>query len=93
MHHKALQHTMTMGNGTQKCLYNREQVLCLMCRRHRVLLGASGSVAAIKVVQLAHLLAEFAEIKLVLTKAAKHFVQQDDLPFKIHGMACSFVIM
>lgn len=59
------------------------------CRRHRVLLGASGSVAAIKVVELAHLLAEFAEVKMVLTKAARHFVQHDGLPFAIHGAACS----
>lgn len=54
-------------------------------------MGASGSVAAIKVVELAHLLAEFAEVKLVLTKAARHFIQQDDLPFSIHGTACSLV--
>ncbi|KAL3151339.1 hypothetical protein ABBQ38_013171 [Trebouxia sp. C0009 RCD-2024] len=54
-------------------------------RRPRILLGASGSVAAIKVVELAYLLAEFAEVKLVLTKAARHFVQQDDLPFTVHG--------
>lgn len=53
--------------------------------RHKVLLGASGSVAAIKVVELAYLLAEFAEVKLVLTKAARHFIQQDGLPFIIHG--------
>ena len=52
-------------------------------------MGASGSVAAIKVVELAHLLAEFAEVKLVLTQAARHFIQQDDLPFSIHGTACS----
>ena len=60
-----------------------------VCSRHKVLLGASGSVAAIKVVELAYLLAEFAEVKLVLTKAARHFIQQDGLPFIIHGMACS----
>lgn len=51
-------------------------------------MGASGSVAAIKVVELAHLLAEFADVKLVLTKAARHFVQEDILPFAIHGAAC-----
>ena len=61
----------------------------LVCSCHKVLLGASGSVAAIKVVELAYLLAEFAEVKLVLTKAARHFIQQDGLPFVIHGMACS----
>ena len=64
-------------------------VLLFVCSRHRVLLGASGSVAAIKVVELAYLLADFAEVKLVLTKAARHFIQQDGLPFVIHGMACS----
>ena len=62
---------------------------CFVCRRRRVLLGASGSVAAIKVVELASLLAEFAEVKLVLTKAARHFIQQDGLPFVIHGMTCN----
>ena len=51
------------------------------------MLGASGSVAAIKVVELAHLLAEFAEVQLVLTKAARNFVQQEDVPFRIHGTA------
>ena len=64
-----------------------------MCRRPRILLGASGSVAAIKVAELADLLAEFAEVKLVLTKAARHFVTQEDLPFEILGTACSFVFM
>lgn len=64
----------------------------IVCRRPRILLGASGSVAAIKVVELAYLLAEFAEVKLVLTKAARHFVQQDDLPFTVHGVAYSLLL-
>ncbi|KAL3160492.1 hypothetical protein ABBQ32_010803 [Trebouxia sp. C0010 RCD-2024] len=64
----------------------------IVCRRPRILLGGSGSVAAIKVVELAYLLAEFAEVKLVLTKAARHFVQHDDLPFTIHGVACTILL-
>lgn len=57
-------------------------------KRPKVLLGASGSVAAIKVVELAHLLAAFAEVKIVATKAARHFIQEDELPAAvqpIHG--------
>ena len=59
-------------------------------RRPKVLLGVSGSVAAIKVVELAHLLAAFAEVKIVATKAARHFIQEDELPTAvqpIHGKA------
>lgn len=54
----------------------------------KVILGVSGSVAAIKIVELAHLLAAFAEVKIVATKAAKHFIQEDELPAAvqpIHG--------
>ena len=56
--------------------------------RPKVLLGVSGSVAAIKVVELAHLLAAFAEVKIVATKAARHFIQECELPAAvqpIHG--------
>jgi hypothetical protein len=59
-------------------------------KRPKVLLGVSGSVAAIKVVELAHLLAAFAEVKIVATKAARHFIQEDELPAAvqpIHGTA------
>ena len=59
-------------------------------KQPKVLLGVSGSVAAIKVVELAHLLAAFAEVKIVATKAARHFIQEDELPaavLPIHGSA------
>ena len=65
--------------------FTHTAVLFGIRRRPRVLLGASGSVAAIKVTELAHLLTEFADVKLVLTSAARHFVQQSDLPFRAHG--------
>lgn len=42
-------------------------------RRPRVLLCVCGSVAAVKVPQLACALAEFAEVKVALSKAAEHF--------------------
>ena len=49
-------------------------------RRPRVLLGASGSVAAIKLGQLAALLLEFAEVRVVATRSARYFFQDPDLP-------------
>jgi len=41
-------------------------------------------------VELAHLLAAFAEVKIVATKAARHFIQEHELPAAaqpIHGKA------
>ncbi len=55
-------------------------------RGPRVLLGASGSVAAIKIMELAHLLAAFAEVKIVATKAARHFIQEDELPAAVRPL-------
>lgn len=55
-------------------------------KRPKVILGASGSVAAIKVMELAHLLAAFAEVKVVATKAARHFIQEDELPVAARPM-------
>ncbi|KAG2493200.1 hypothetical protein HYH03_008620 [Edaphochlamys debaryana] len=49
-------------------------------RRPRVLLGATGSVASIKVAALCQLLLEFADVKLVVTSSAKNFINEDDLP-------------
>jgi phosphopantothenoylcysteine decarboxylase len=56
--------------------------------RPRVLLGVSGSVAAIRVGQLAHLLCNYAEVKVVATTAARHFLKDADFPkacLPIHG--------
>lgn len=61
----------------------------LVCRTARVLLGVSGSVAAIKAAELAHQLAAFADVKLVATTAARHFIDAQDLPpsvLPVHGM-------
>lgn len=49
-------------------------------RRPRILLAASGSVAAIKLPELARLLAEFADVRLLLTAAARKFVAEADFP-------------
>lgn len=46
----------------------------------RVLLAASGSVAAIKLPELARLLAEFADVRLLMTEAARKFVSEADFP-------------
>uniref|UniRef100_K3WBB5 Flavoprotein domain-containing protein n=1 Tax=Globisporangium ultimum (strain ATCC 200006 / CBS 805.95 / DAOM BR144) TaxID=431595 RepID=K3WBB5_GLOUD len=45
-------------------------------RKPRILLCASGSVATVKVPELALKLAEFAEVKLVVTKAGDFFLQK-----------------
>ena len=42
--------------------------------RPRVLLGISGSVAAVKAYELYREITEFADVKVVVTKAAMHFV-------------------
>lgn len=62
---------------------------CLARRKARVLLGVSGSVAAIKIAQLAHSLAAFSDVKIVATTAARHFINEEDLPVSVlplHGM-------
>lgn len=48
-------------------------------RRPRVLLGASGSVAAVKLPALALQLSEFADVRLVLTKSADFFLAQAEV--------------
>ncbi len=49
-------------------------------RRPRILLGATGSVAAIKVAELARHLAAVAEVRIIATDAAKHFIDEAQLP-------------
>ncbi|KAK6924722.1 Flavoprotein [Dillenia turbinata] len=49
-------------------------------RKPRILLAASGSVAAIKFGNLCHCFAEWAEVKAVATKAALHFIEKEALP-------------
>lgn len=48
---------------------------CCICRSN-VLIGVTGSVAAIKLEELAEKLSEFATIKIVTTAAAKHFLDR-----------------
>ncbi|TYI27940.1 hypothetical protein ES332_A05G210300v1 [Gossypium tomentosum] len=49
-------------------------------RKPRVLLAASGSVAAIKFGNLCHCFSEWAEVKAVATKASLHFIDIASLP-------------
>lgn len=49
-------------------------------RRPRILLAASGSVAAIKFANLCHCFSEWAEVKAVATHASLHFVDRVALP-------------
>jgi phosphopantothenoylcysteine decarboxylase len=46
----------------------------------RVLLAASGSVAAIKFESLCRIFSEWAEVRAVATKSALHFVDRSSLP-------------
>lgn len=59
----------------------REQMQAdLSLRKPRILLAASGSVAAIKFGNLCHCFAEWAEVKAVATKASLHFIDRATLP-------------
>ncbi|CAN4077744.1 unnamed protein product [Withania somnifera] len=49
-------------------------------RRPRILLAASGSVAAIKFANLCRCFSEWAEVKAVATKSALHFIDKASLP-------------
>ncbi|KAM7264773.1 hypothetical protein ACFE04_002456 [Oxalis oulophora] len=49
-------------------------------RKPRILLAASGSVAAIKFRNLCHCFSEWAEVKAVATKASLHFIEKETLP-------------
>ncbi|KAF4348976.1 hypothetical protein F8388_010022 [Cannabis sativa] len=49
-------------------------------RKPRILLAASGSVAAMKFANLCRTFAEWAEIKAVATKASLHFIDKASLP-------------
>lgn len=49
-------------------------------RKPRILLAASGSVAAIKFGNLCHCFSEWAEVKAVATRASLHFIDRASLP-------------
>ncbi|XP_021285026.1 phosphopantothenoylcysteine decarboxylase-like [Herrania umbratica] len=49
-------------------------------RKPRILLAASGSVAAIKFGNLCHCFSEWAEVKAVVTKASLHFIDRASIP-------------
>ncbi|PIA62783.1 hypothetical protein AQUCO_00200657v1 [Aquilegia coerulea] len=46
----------------------------------RILLAASGSVAAIKFGSLCHSFCEWAEVRAVVTKSSMHFIDKTSLP-------------
>lgn len=50
-------------------------------RRPRVLLGVTGSVAAIKAPMLCEQLLRFADVRVVLTSAARHFLPPNAAPY------------
>lgn len=52
-------------------------------RKPRVLLAASGSVAAIKFGNLCHCFTEWAEVRAVVTKSSLHFVDRLSLPGEV----------
>ncbi|XP_065881213.1 phosphopantothenoylcysteine decarboxylase-like [Euphorbia lathyris] len=49
-------------------------------RKPKILLAASGSVAAIKFGNLCHCFSEWAEVRAVVTKASLHFIDRTSLP-------------
>lgn len=57
-------------------------------RRPRILLAATGSVAAIKVPELARLLLAVGEVRLLATDPARHFFTDHEVPAAarpVHG--------
>lgn len=66
----------TEHENTEVSLYQANSVR----RRPRILLAASGSVAAIKFANLCHCFSEWAEVKAVATQASLHFVDRVALP-------------
>lgn len=53
-------------------------------RRPRVLIGISGSVAAIKIPVLVSKLSSMCDVCVLMTQAAYHFVREDDFPSEVH---------
>lgn len=49
-------------------------------RKPRVLLAASGSVAAIKFGNLCHCFSEWAEVRAVATRSSLHFIDRGSIP-------------
>lgn len=49
-------------------------------RKPRILLAASGSVAAIKFTNLCRCFSEWAEVRAVVTKSSLHFIDTNSLP-------------
>lgn len=76
-------------------MHHAHNIVCV-CRKARVLLGVSGSVAAIKVAQLVHELTLSHDVKIVATTAARHFISEQELPpsvLPLHGMAVAVLSM
>jgi len=49
-------------------------------RRPRILLAASGSVAAVKFANLCHCFSEWADVRAVATSASLHFIDRASMP-------------
>ena len=66
--------------GSLHPMMSRSSVLTsTCCRRPHVLLGVSGSVAAIKVPLIAELLARFADVQIITTDAARRLIPAEFL--------------
>ncbi|BDA50101.1 Phosphopantothenoylcysteine decarboxylase [Coccomyxa sp. Obi] len=68
LHSAAATEEIATFSGRQECT-----------RRPRILLGVSGSVAAIKVPILAKLLAEVADVQIITTDASRKMLREEDL--------------
>ena len=68
--------------GSLPNLFAKEEPLSAhfaLHRKPRILLGVSGSVAAIKVPILAKLLAEVADVQIITTDASRKILSDEDL--------------
>jgi Flavoprotein len=74
-----------------KCFRLQAPQICRPSARPHVLLGVTGSVAAIKVPELATQLRQFADVRVVATTSAQHFFTEEQLPAECRpllGMSC-----
>uniref|UniRef100_A0A0D6R7U2 phosphopantothenoylcysteine decarboxylase n=1 Tax=Araucaria cunninghamii TaxID=56994 RepID=A0A0D6R7U2_ARACU len=66
------------------CQADKPEKDAFVSRKPRIILAASGSVAAIKFGILAHSLCDWADVKAVATKSALHFIEKTSLPANVN---------
>lgn len=67
------------------------QYVGLLPRKPHILLAATGSVAAIKVPELARALLSLGEVRILATDPARHFFTEHEVPVgarPVHGAPC-----